>query len=359
LDGLRLLSQKVPAQEVLNVALSDLDNRLHEVAGDSCAQNPALLSQLDIKNRVWRRILFYSLKKSHRSWEGIQEPEKLVHALMDRVLQDEKVEDDLLLKIAEMSHGSIINYPKRPAIWTKLDSQIARPFLQTTAEGWIKRLQSNPSIDTSVEKALEDVILSPQNLSKILDPNQPNLLSVGITLFTHFDRLGEDDFNRWLRNVLASRQAINLVNAVLIGELIKRRRWRSAAYMIYHYRGRDDLQPALKECSGMLDLFDRLFLSFSMGSGNVDDWWMGLTDVAVELYPRGLDHEQIWTRAGGDLSIVSHHQAGRDQWEFALSKLRKGGGGKEISHRTLLKQMRKDYHNNQKLEVLDRWKDQF
>lgn len=357
LDGLRLLSQKVPAQEVLNVALSDLDNRLQQAAGDTCAQNSALLSQLDIKNKVWRRILFYSLNKNHHSWEGIQEPEKLVHALMDRVLQDEKVEDDLLLKIAEMSRGSLINYPKRSALWIKFDGQIARAFLQATADDWIKRFQSNPGFETSVEKALEDIIFSPINLSKILDPSQPNLLSVGITLFTHFERLNQDDFNNWLRNVLTKVRIIDLVTAVMIGELIKRRRWQRAAYIIYHNQNRDDLQPALKECAGLLDWFDQFLLNFSIGDVSTDDWWKGLTDVAVELYPHGLDDQQIWKRADGDSSIVNHYQDGRSQWEFALRKLHQGGGGKDINRQTLLKQMQKDYPNNKKLAALVRWKD--
>ncbi len=56
--------------------------------------------------------------------------------------------------------------------------------------------------------------------------------------------------------------------------------------------------------------------------------WPALERVAVELYPRGPAENEIWTRAGGDISVLDLNVIGRAAWHSALRKLRSGGGGR-------------------------------
>lgn len=87
-------------------------------------------------------------------------------------------------------------------------------------------------------------------------------------------------------------------------------------------------------------------------SSNVEaDQWCRVVVVAVQLYPEGPNQEAVWERAGGDLSTLNLRGNGRAQWFWALNRLELGGGGANLSTRTLLEAFREDYPSNQ--DVLD------
>lgn len=83
-----------------------------------------------------------------------------------------------------------------------------------------------------------------------------------------------------------------------------------------------------------------------------DDWWDILERVAADLYGQGLMHHEIWSRAGGDLSAVNLSASGKGSWHAALRSLKQGGGGRSISHLTLLSKMLEDFPNNPELKAL-------
>lgn len=81
-------------------------------------------------------------------------------------------------------------------------------------------------------------------------------------------------------------------------------------------------------------------------------WWQALTSISTELYPRGPEDSQVWRRAGGDLSTLDLNASGKATWFSALTKLRQGGGGKDITVATLLKTMENDFRGNPGLQKL-------
>jgi len=83
-----------------------------------------------------------------------------------------------------------------------------------------------------------------------------------------------------------------------------------------------------------------------------DDWWENLERVVVHLYGQGLMQHEIWSRAGGDLSVVNLNASSRGAWHAALRSLKQGGGGRGISHLTLLSKMLEDYPDNRELKAL-------
>jgi len=73
-----------------------------------------------------------------------------------------------------------------------------------------------------------------------------------------------------------------------------------------------------------------------------------LLNALVEMYPQGPEQDDIWKRAGGDVSILSNSMNRRSQWYNALERLALGGGGANITLQTLFEQVGIDYPNSQK-----------
>jgi nucleoside phosphorylase len=93
-------------------------------------------------------------------------------------------------------------------------------------------------------------------------------------------------------------------------------------------------------------------------SANDSDWWERFRDIIVKLYPRGAEDNEIWARAGGDISMIDVRSPGKASWFTALSKLQLGGGGHSITIEKLLSIMLNDFPNNEDLRSLKASHDQ-
>ncbi|PRY35996.1 nucleoside phosphorylase [Spirosoma oryzae] len=72
-----------------------------------------------------------------------------------------------------------------------------------------------------------------------------------------------------------------------------------------------------------------------------------LLNALVEMYSQGPEQDDIWKRAGGDVSILINSMNRRSQWYNALERLALGGGGANITLQTLIEQIRIDNPNSQ------------
>jgi adenosylhomocysteine nucleosidase len=63
----------------------------------------------------------------------------------------------------------------------------------------------------------------------------------------------------------------------------------------------------------------------------------------IKLYPQGPEQDNIWKRAGGDVSFLVNTSSRKSQWFNAIEKLALGGGGKFISLESLLNTIKEDY----------------
>ncbi|WP_440030165.1 caspase family protein [Chromobacterium amazonense] len=82
------------------------------------------------------------------------------------------------------------------------------------------------------------------------------------------------------------------------------------------------------------------------------DPWSALEDILIELYPFGPRDQEIWSRAGGDLSRLHFHPTGQAAWHAALRTLKQGGGGKSINFSSLLRTAKEDFSNHPQLAML-------
>lgn len=76
-----------------------------------------------------------------------------------------------------------------------------------------------------------------------------------------------------------------------------------------------------------------------------------LSEITTKLYPTGIKENGIWERAGGDLSLVHLNSTGKAQWIEALRLVENGGGG-DIDFDSIIREIKKDYANNESLKTI-------
>lgn len=87
-------------------------------------------------------------------------------------------------------------------------------------------------------------------------------------------------------------------------------------------------------------------------SAQEENPWTVLEEVLVELYPFGPRDQEVWSRAGGDLSRLQFHPTGQAAWHAALRTLKQGGGGRSISFGSLIRTAMEDFSNHPRLAML-------
>lgn len=101
--------------------------------------------------------------------------------------------------------------------------------------------------------------------------------------------------------------------------------------------------PIALECGGTKSL------DVLVGGSNS---WRELEQIMADLYPAGPNDQDIWARAGGDVSRLKLNGTGRANWFAALRTLKLGGGGHSISRRELIEVALDDFPHHQELEAL-------
>lgn len=87
-------------------------------------------------------------------------------------------------------------------------------------------------------------------------------------------------------------------------------------------------------------------------SAQQPDPWQLLEQELVAVYPFGPRDQEVWSRAGGDLSRLQYQPSGQAAWHAALRSLKQGGGGANISFASLLRTAKEDYSQNSQLAQL-------
>lgn len=79
--------------------------------------------------------------------------------------------------------------------------------------------------------------------------------------------------------------------------------------------------------------------------------WEEFGRILPELYPLGPLDQEVWARAGGDVSRLKLQQSGRTAWYSSLATLRQGGGG-QLTKERLLETALSDFPAHQGLRAL-------
>ncbi|TDB89801.1 caspase family protein [Actinomadura sp. 7K534] len=128
-------------------------------------------------------------------------------------------------------------------------------------------------------------------------------------------------------------------------------------YVAEHvHRAKPEQHPTFKAS----DLEDNFPVALDLGGKKTPahmtptwpDQWRALEEIMADLYPTGPTDQDIWARAGGDISRLTLTGTGRAAWFAALRVLRLGGGGHEINIHTLLEAALSDFPDHAGLTAL-------
>lgn len=363
LAGLRALAGRVPTTSLLEFAIETGEPRLLKLAGESCARDAELMKHLDVERAEWRKVWLYAVEAGAPTMAGIGNAREVADSLISLLVSEAAIEKELLAHLAETPYADLTLHPQRRDVWEHMDARLQKLFLNATADGWLQHFGIDPNFDQTVEATLAEEVLKSSRIARHIGTLETGRVSFLVNLFRRFTRLGSQHFRDLLGVALNSRQPVNGFDAVLLGSFIREKGWREVAKQLVGYldANRHDLAPSVRECQSLLGWFDSFRLKFT---GKLDgtritdeDWWGALYEIAAELYQYGPDQDQLWERAGGDLSVLNRHQSGRATWADALNMLRHGGGGENISPGRLIGEMRRDYQNSHKLHMLQQWLD--
>ncbi|HDS7500260.1 TPA: caspase family protein [Klebsiella aerogenes] len=101
--------------------------------------------------------------------------------------------------------------------------------------------------------------------------------------------------------------------------------------------------PIALKCGGTLKS------SSLMQQHKIDKKDRRLEYILADLYPSGPSEQDIWLRAGGNMSQLKLSGSGHAQWYSALRLLQQGGGGANISLESLINEVRNDFPNHSSL----------
>lgn len=110
----------------------------------------------------------------------------------------------------------------------------------------------------------------------------------------------------------------------------------------------EDNFPIALDCGGIKSI------TSAVNINNTDEptVWRQLEEVFADLYPAGPQDQDIWIRAGGDISRLRLNGTGRVQWFSALRTMRQGGGGQAINKHSLILAALQDFPHHHELKHL-------
>lgn len=336
---------------VIDYAIDTGESRMIKIAGKSCHNTPKHLKRMDILNANWQLIWVEAIENGSQLQTGLKEPEKEIHKLFDYLIDGNVVSEKLIDKISHSEFGNLLTYPNRAYLWKKLPVSVKDNFLVKTSTTLLEQLSKNSTIEIPNDTVLSDHI-SRKGIADFLYFNRNNIKSV-IPIFEKFPQLSDYNLRDYLNNFSGQ---ISAIDATQLGKLIARKRFSSSAYAVNAKASKhNNWKYTLAECHHLLDFITKglLFLAGTLSSVDIteDQWWQSAEELIVELYPNGTSLTTIWKKAGGKESELLAKGTSSEIWSDVFYKLRKGHF-KEITMNDLLKEVKKQYGNNQKFKII-------
>ena len=345
---LRRITRKALPDEMIALAIKFADSRLVGLAATVAASRPSLLSRVDVTTLVGQRIWAGALESNDNAWSGPDEPQRVLFHLLESVLEGKRVIPQLMILLSRTPLADLSNFSKRHTIWSYLSIEAQSGFLSATADSWLTGLIQGDTMHVP-EPELEQSILEPKRRSSFLESYVDHNIERVTQLFSILPNASESDFVVWLEQVLENNKNLSADTAKPLGRVVVTCNWPKALkILIQQFRnGRHDLIHALRVCSSMLSVWDKL--RFGIISRTRSDKWDLFGEVAVELYPSGPDQDELWERAGGRNGDLEKHGTGAARWKAVLSKISRG---RDPRPERLLRVMLEDYPSNKQLRFL-------
>ncbi len=342
-EGLEIILEDVKPVDIINLAVKNGDNRCVSVAGWHCKKNSKLLEKLEIENIHWQRIWYSAIGHGNKVTDGIKEPKKTVYALLDSLIKGKKVSEELFDKISETEFTSLLDYPNRLKIWSKIPIKLRNNFLGKTSKELLDKLSKDSSFQIPTDNDLSNYILS-KGIYEFLAVHMKSLKNV-LPIFKAFT-LPEKLIHDYISGYNGK---LDVIDAAQIGKLIFDRRYYNTAFVIYQKATKtNNWKIALAECYTLLGLATQLSIVFWGTINNIEitaeQWWQATEDIIIDLYPNGNSITRVWKNAGGKEADLLINATAKEVWGDLISKIRKGVFKKSTMN-DLLSEIKKNYYD--------------
>lgn len=336
---------------VIDYSVDTGESRMIKIAGKICHKVPKHLKKMDVLNANWQLIWVEAIQNGSQVEAGLKEPEIEIHKLFDHLIGGNVVSERVIDKISQSEFGNLLTYPKRAVLWGKLSLSAKDNFLIKTSAELLEQLSKNSTIEIPNDTVLLDYI-SRKGVFDFLYYNRNNIKSV-IPVFDKFSQLSDNNLRDYLSNFSGQ---IDPIDATRLGKFIAVRHFSNSAYTINSKASKtNNWKYALAECHHLMDFITKGILSFSGILSTVkistDQWWQSAEELIIELYPNGTSLTTIWKKAGGKEPDLLAKGTSSEIWSDVFYKLRKEHF-KGITMNNLLKEVKKQYGENQKFKII-------
>lgn len=348
LDSMRLALSNARPEDLLVIADEVNDERVLLIASTTVAKTPSLLATADMTSATNRKIWTLALKENPESWRGPADPRRDFDKILIELMDGENPPSELLERLSETPLADLSSFSKRKELWPLVNGGTRTHLLRATADKWFEQAEHG-QIETVIEAELQEKILGDMRLDQVLARLTRGQVGDGLRLIAALPGFDRSRYRSWVVNAIRSTNPIAMHDAEVIGQTASAHGQRDLVDdIISHYRaGRADLEPALRHSMDLIGFLDRWLLGLSPLTDA--EKWNSFVQLATDLYPSGPDHLSLWDRAGGRNSDLVHYGAGLWRWQDAVKQM-KNGKPPRVGH--LIREMRKDYPNNQNLRHL-------
>lgn len=335
-SGLNIVLNGFDDIDIVKIAVKCNIEKLIYIAAEKCVKNPTLLSPLDVQVTTWRRIWVYFLDKTDNLSLGIPNIHFTIFIIYDLLIQNSPIDDLIIEKISKSEYANIKDYPNRKKLWNKIPLKYQSEFISKTTDAIIN------SILLGNNEELEPIILENILSQDYLDNLFSHITLKSVLLMYNKFSILEESF--LLSAIIKSPNNLENSDSDSLGVLVKQRGWQKSANVILtKAKCNNSFRLALASCSSLISRWNKLLYNYLFNETfSESDYYQLLYELAIKLYDRGPEENDIWKRAGGDVSIFSNAATRQEQWHTAINKLRIGGGGKKITPNLLLEEMKKD-----------------
>ncbi|OYY94018.1 MAG: hypothetical protein B7Y41_08775 [Hydrogenophilales bacterium 28-61-23] len=346
LPGLAYLVERLPGQLVVSKAVAAANSGLTTLAGKRTAREPNWLEGLDASHAGWRALWRAHLEASGVHWPQEVDRNQLAGQLLDAVLAGDP-SDPLIATLATDLAATALEHPQRAQLWKRLGTTGKKALLSAVAATLLQRISAGLATPTPETELAEAVIHQVRS-------GRPT--AIIITALLGWDApLAEQEVVRWISSTQGSEW---LSVAEEVGHHVQRRGWGQVASEMYSLCrwSKRELRPAVAACVGLLSRWEQnLFLMLYAPTGqkkHLDQETLAryVAEIGADIAPdQALDY---WERAGGERKWISHTSRPDAQWRDVANRARHGGNARGLT--ALIRELRKDYPNNDTLQELSR-----
>jgi hypothetical protein len=337
--------------ELVDVAIAVQEAVVTEMAAQACVRCPEVLTRFDWKRFEW----FLLFREAFAISPGVIDalPDRAVG--LSQTIAAQMAVESLWAVVASTPLADIVDVHERARAWDLIPKPHVETILDATARGWLVRFELGQQRRASTEPRLAATVLAIVNRpGYLIDALRRAPASLPFYLES-FSFASDREVYQFLMDLSNSDLRLGEAAAKALGQAIHANQWTQAAKDAKSLlNSRLDLFPMYRECYRQLGPVDRLLISCKLGlppALTVEEAWEAFEAEAVELYPMGPWHDELWSRSGGKNEDLVNEGTGRASWHRCVRSLRNGmpPGAEAVLH-----VMAEQYYYNDTLQQLQR-----